>query len=53
MQASDRTGSKLAASFFPSDPGVEKISSLNRQTGDLFSCIEYDVIKYGGTSQRG
>ncbi|WP_259391790.1 hypothetical protein [Paenibacillus thiaminolyticus] len=53
VQAPERTGSKSAASFFPSDQGVGKNSSLNRQTGDLFSCIEYDVIKYMAERVKG
>lgn len=44
--------SRLPVSF-PSDPGVEKNSSLNWQTGDLFSCIEYDVIKYMAERVKG
>ncbi|CAH8242879.1 hypothetical protein WJ0W_000088 [Paenibacillus melissococcoides] len=39
------TGEQPPSNPIPSDPGVEKNSSLNRRIEDLFSCIEYDVIK--------
>lgn len=32
---------------------MEKNSSLNRQSEDLFSCIEYDVIKYMAERTKG